>query len=109
MNTVTNIRIPRAVCAVVGDVLPSTGSHPTLDSLFKASGAPGEPPDLSHAGKWKDWLFRAGNDPNVESLAVLWNILEEFMDLWYKILSDNMPGLASCTTKRLSPKAPVTR
>lgn len=79
MNGVTSIRIPRAVCAVVGEVLK--GSHPTLDSLFKTSGAPGEPPALSHAAKWKDWLFRAGNDPNVDSLAVLGNVLEEFMDL----------------------------
>jgi hypothetical protein len=49
--------------------------------LFKASGAPGEPPPLSHASKWKDWLYRAGNDPNVDSLAVLGNVFEEFMDL----------------------------
>lgn len=75
----SNIRLPRAVCAVVGEVL--RGSHATLESLFKASGAPGDPPALSHAAKWKDWLYRAGNDPNVDSLAVLGNVLEEFMDL----------------------------
>lgn len=75
----TNIRLPRAVCAVVGEVL--RGSHATLESLFKASGAPGDPPPLSHASKWKDWLYRAGNDPNVDSLAILGNVLEEFMDL----------------------------
>jgi hypothetical protein len=76
-----NVRLPRALCAVVGDVLLTTGSHATLDSLFRAAGAPGDPPDLSHASKWKDWLFRAGNDPEVDSLAVLGNVLEEFMDL----------------------------
>jgi len=76
---VSNVRLPRAVCAVVGEVL--RGSHATLDSLFKASGAPGDPPSLSHASKWKDWLYRAGNDPTVDSLAVLGNALEEFMDL----------------------------
>lgn len=74
-----NIRLPRAVCAVVGEVL--RGSHATLESLFQASGAPGDPPQLSHAAKWKDWLYRAGNDPNVDSLAILGNVLEEFMDL----------------------------
>jgi hypothetical protein len=63
----------------VGEVL--RGSHPTLDALFKSSGAPGEPPGLPHHSKWKEWLFRAGQDPKVDSLAVLGNILEEFMDL----------------------------
>ena len=68
-------------CAAVGDVLANTGSHATLDALFQGAGAPGDPPDLSHGSKWKEWLFRAGVDPNVDSLAVLGNVLEEFMDL----------------------------
>jgi hypothetical protein len=75
----TNIRIPRSVCAAIGEVL--VGSHATLDALFESSGAPGEPPGLAHHSKWKEWLFRAGNDPEVDSLAVLGNVLEEFMDL----------------------------
>jgi len=77
----TNIRIPRSVCAAIGEVLIGIGSHATLDALFESSGAPGEPPGLSHHSKWKEWLFRAGNDPEVDSLAVLGNVLEEFMDL----------------------------
>jgi hypothetical protein len=75
----TNIRLPKAVCAVVADVLH--GSHATLDSLFETAGAPGPPPNLPHTTKWKDWLFRAGIDPNVDSLSVLGNVLEEFMDV----------------------------
>ena len=75
----TNIRIPRAVCGVIGDVL--IASHATLDALFKSSGAPGDPPGLAHHSKWNEWLCRAGNDPEVDSLAVLGNVLEEFMDL----------------------------
>jgi hypothetical protein len=75
----TNIRLPRAVCAVVADVLH--GSHATLDSLFLTSGAPGLPPNGPHSSKWKDWLFRAGIDPEVDSLSVLGNVLEEFMDI----------------------------
>jgi REase_DpnII-MboI len=74
-----NIRLPRALCAVVGEVL--RGSHPTLNLLFESAGAPGPPPNLSHATKWKEWLFRAGIDPNVDSLSVLGNVLEEFMDV----------------------------
>ena len=74
-----NVRLPMAVCAAVADVLQ--GSHATLDALFEAAGAPGPPPDLAHHSKWKTWLFRAGNDPQVDSLALLGNLIEEFMDL----------------------------
>lgn len=75
----SNVRLPMAVCAVVGEIL--SGSHATLDALFLASGAPGPPPEISHAAKWKTWLFQAGNDENVDSLRVLGNVIEEFMDL----------------------------
>ncbi|MFI4859587.1 MAG: transposase [Phycisphaerales bacterium JB063] len=77
----SNIRLSRELCAVVGEALAGTGSHATLDSLFITSGAPGDPPDLSHTSKWKDWLFRAGNDPSIDSLEVLGNVIEEFMDV----------------------------
>ncbi len=80
-NHIFNLmRLSRSLCLVVGDVIASTGSHPTLDALFLSAGAPGEPPPLSHQGKWKEWLFRIGQDPNTDSLVVLGNILEEFMD-----------------------------
>lgn len=74
----SNIRLSRGLCKVIGDVL--VGSHPTLDALFQSAGAPGDPPDLAHHSKWKEWLFRAGQDESVDSLAVLGNVLEEFMD-----------------------------
>ena len=74
------MRLSRSLCAVVGDAISTMGSHATLDALFQGSGAPGDPPGLSHGSKWKEWLFRVGQDPNVDSLAVLGNILEEFMD-----------------------------
>ena len=69
----------------------------TLDVLFQGAGAPGDPPDLSHGSKWKEWLFRAGVDPNVDSLAVLGNVLEEFMDLPPK---EDGPELVECREKR---------
>lgn len=75
------MRLSKSLCSVVGDVLAGTGSHATLDELFISAGAPGEPPALSHGSKWKTWLFRCGQDSSVDSLAVLGNILEEFMDL----------------------------
>jgi REase_DpnII-MboI len=74
-----NLRLSRGLCAAVGDAM--RGSHGSLDALFRSSGAPGEPPNLSHATKWKEWLFRAGQDSNVDSLSVLGNVLEEFMDV----------------------------
>ena len=74
-----NVRLSRLLCAAVGSVL--TGPHTTLDALFRSAGAPGDPPNLAHHSKWKEWLFRTGQDPSVDSLAVLGNVLEEFMDL----------------------------
>lgn len=74
-----NVRLSRALCAIVGESL--VGSHATLEALFRSSGAPGEPPDLAHHSKWKEWLFRAGEDQSVDSLRVLGNILDEFMDV----------------------------
>jgi hypothetical protein len=35
---------------------------------------------LAHHSKWKEWLFRAGQDPAADSLQVLGNVLEEYMD-----------------------------
>ena len=74
-----NVRLPRTVCAVVASVL--RGSHDTLNALFKNSGAPGEPPSLAHAMKWKEWLFLCGTNPECDTLSVLGNVLEEFMDI----------------------------
>jgi hypothetical protein len=75
------MRLSKALCSVVGEIISGTGSHPTLDALFMSAGAPGQPPNLSHQSKWKTWLFQVGQDENADSLAVLGNILEEFMDL----------------------------
>ncbi|MBN4077263.1 hypothetical protein JYT48_03245 [Mariprofundus ferrooxydans] len=74
-----NVRLPVAVCSAVAEVL--NGSHYALNALFETAGAPGPPPDLAHHSKWKIWLQRVGNDPEVDSLAVLGNLIEEFMDL----------------------------
>lgn len=75
------MRLSKSLCAVVGEAISTMGSHATLDMLFQTAGAPGDPPNLSHGSKWKEWLFRGGLDADVDSLAVLGNILEEFMDL----------------------------
>jgi len=75
------MRLSRSLCKVVGDVIANTGSHAALESLFFSAGAPGEPPQGSHATKWKDWLYLTGQDTQVDSLSVLGGVIEEFMDL----------------------------
>lgn len=75
----SNIRLPIAVCSAVAEILD--GSHDTLNALFEAAGAPGPPPNLAHHAKWKIWLKKTGDDPEIDSLAVLGNLIEEFMDL----------------------------
>lgn len=71
--------LPVAVCVVVNEIL--SGSHATLDELFRRAGAPGDPPAFSHATKWKNWLLRAGQDQNTDALQVLGKVLEEFMEV----------------------------
>jgi hypothetical protein len=73
-----NVRLPLEVCAAVNDVL--NGSHKSLNLLFEMAGAPMPPPDAPHGSKWKVWLSKAGTDPDVDSLAVLGTVIEEFMD-----------------------------
>jgi hypothetical protein len=73
-------RIPVPVASVVNQVL--SGSHATLDALFKRSGVPGDPPELSHASKWKIWLLRTNDDNSIENpLQVLGKVVEEFMEV----------------------------
>lgn len=59
------LRLSKALCAAVGNALLALGSHATLNALFRSAGAPGEPPSLPHHSKWKEWLFRAGQDPRL--------------------------------------------
>ena len=90
----TNVRLPKALCVVVGEVLSETGTHSSLEILFRSSGA-GEPGpeilDLAHHSKWKEWLFKAGRDPDIDSLDVLGGVIEEFMDVPPNEFSDEWP------------------
>lgn len=72
-------KIPVAVAAIVNDVI--SGSHRDLERLFRMAGAPGEPPALSHASKWKEWLLQTNSDPKVDPHVVLGRVLEEFMEV----------------------------
>jgi hypothetical protein len=91
----SNIRLPKVLCVAVAGAL--RGSHASLDRLFLTAGAPGPPPDLPHHSKWKEWLFNAGNDPNVDTLSLLGNLLEEFMDV---PPNEDSPGFLEWTVER---------
>lgn len=71
--------IPAAVAVVVSSSLQ--GSHKTLETLFKRAGVPGDPPDLSHATKWKTWLLQCNDVPNLDRLRILGRLIEEVMEV----------------------------
>ncbi|MDB5385542.1 MAG: hypothetical protein JWM11_1188 [Planctomycetaceae bacterium] len=75
----SDIRIPMAVCAEVTNLY--SGSHAKHEAIFEYASVLGPPPILAHDSKWKYWLRAAGDNPAVDSLAVLGRLLEEFMDV----------------------------
>jgi hypothetical protein len=72
-------RIPMAVCAAIAGVF--SGSHKRLEAKFRAAGVTVPPPELPHDEKWKVWISMIGDDPNVDSLSILGNLVEEYMDV----------------------------
>ena len=81
--TSTNETIPSAVCSVVGRVLgDSYYNHTRLNALFLEAGAPGDPPDGNCVTKCTSWLKRCSGNPTIDALAVLGEVLVEFMDAW---------------------------
>ena len=78
-KNIKNKPLPIAICAVVNQVL--SGSHATLETLFKNAGATGEPPALAHSTKWKIWLKTTSDDPSTNSYQILGKILEETMEV----------------------------
>lgn len=75
--------IPSAVCSVVGRVLGDTYyNHTRLNALFYEAGAPGDPPHGNCVGKCTSWLKRCNADPAIDALAVLGEVLVDFMDAW---------------------------
>ena len=90
--------IPNAVCSVVGRNLGKAYySHSRLDALFYEAGAPGEPPEGNCVRKCTRWLKRCNDDPNTDPLAVLGNVLVEFMEAWPN--NDNREGKSEIERK----------
>jgi len=76
---VKNTKLALPICSIVNEIV--SGSHDTLDQLFINAGAPDNPPDLAHHSKWKMWLRKASENPEVDAQAVLGKIIEEFMEV----------------------------
>ena len=75
--------IPMAVCSVVGRLLGDAYySHSRLNALFFEAGAPGDAPLGNCVTKCTSWLKRCNDDPETDALAVLGNVLVDFMEAW---------------------------
>lgn len=74
-------KIPNSVIGAVASVIGAYYySHSTLNSLFMESGAPGDAPDGNCETKCSLWLKRCNEDPSVDGLAVLGQVIQKFMD-----------------------------
>lgn len=76
-----NNNIPNSVIGAVSSVLADFYySHSTLNSLFMESGAPGSAPEGNCETKCSSWLRRCNDDPAINALHVLGQIVQKFMD-----------------------------
>ena len=74
-------KIPNSVIGAVSSVLAEYYySHSTLNSLFMESGAPGNVPEGNCETKCSSWLRRCNDDPAVDPLQVLGQVIQKFMD-----------------------------
>lgn len=74
-------KIPNSVIGAVSSVLSHYYyNHSALNSLFMESGAPGDVPPGNCETKCAAWLRRCNEDPSVDPLAVLGQVIQRFMD-----------------------------
>lgn len=74
-------KIPNSVIGAVSSVLADFYySHSTLNSLFMESGALGSAPEGNCETKCSSWLQRCNEDPAVDALHVLGQVVQKFMD-----------------------------
>ncbi len=74
-------QIPNSVIGAVSAVLADYYySHSTLNSLFMESGAPGDAPEGNCETKCSRWLKRCNDDQMVDAIAVLGQVIRQFMD-----------------------------
>lgn len=74
-------KIPNSVIGAVASVIAAHYfSHSTLNSLFMECGAPGDVPPGNCESKCTSWLLRCNEDPLVDPLTVLGQVIQKFMD-----------------------------
>ena len=74
-------KIPNSVIGATASVLASYYySHSRLNALFMESGAPGDAPEGNCEAKCTAWLKRCNDDPEIDGLAVLGQVMQPFMD-----------------------------
>lgn len=85
-------KIPNSVIGAVASVIAAHYySHSTLNSLFMESGGPGDVPPGNCEAKCAAWLRRCNEDPAVDPLSVLGQVIQKFMD---QEPSDWLPEIA---------------
>lgn len=72
--------IPSPIISVVAEIVSRRETHATLDRLFLYANAPGDPPDGSKSAKAQEWLRRTNKENDVDPLAVLGRLIEEYME-----------------------------
>ncbi len=76
-----NNQIPNSVIGAVASVIAAHYySHSKLNTLFMASGAPGDVPDGNCEIKCSSWLKRCNDDPTVDAFEVLGAVIQDYMD-----------------------------
>lgn len=76
------MKIPNPLIYTVADVLGAHYySHTKLNTLFGENGFPGEPPEGNCVKKCQIWMKRANEDCEDQALAMLSEVLAEFMNL----------------------------
>lgn len=85
-------QIPNSVIGAVASVIAAHYySHSTLNSLFMENGAPGDVPPGNCETKCTLWLRRCNENPTVDPLSVLGQVIQAFMD---QEPSDRRPEIA---------------
>ena len=73
--------IPNSVIGAVANVIAADYfSHSKLNTLFMESGAPGDVPEGNCEKKCTAWLKRCNDDPDVNAIQVLGQVIQDFMD-----------------------------
>ncbi len=74
--------IPNSVIGAVSSVIAGHYySHTKLNSLFMEFGAPGNAPEGNCETKCSKWFRRCNEDPSVDALSVLGQVIHKYMDL----------------------------